>query len=361
MRERTFRKPSARELLQMQGIDIPNRIGGDFILQLIDSKILVPVVGSYEQAVETVENLEEGCFALFDRRFRVSREESDYGIKSLDDLVKIDSQRNLRIFSTAGIGVPNRLTREFAEECEILPYKLIEASMGSSRGLIRADARFDIEHPPIGFYWVGTDNHARGTTWTKAIAGAEMQVMKQAGDFSGGVLDSKPYGRNLRVRVNSRTEEGKEYEFTLLRLPMHGRDDPRQFSDWINIAHNSGDPDASYRGGAHERRVHPVCFWSASTIFSFYDAMVFVGQHPEWNQFRINPFPIPTDEKMIDFVDDLRLRSLLLDERDERPCLSVLGKKEIDRMIGARTILRKYDNCWHHMGKKDLSYLYQPR
>ena len=133
-----------------------------------------------------------------------------------------------------------------------------------------------------------------------------------------------------------------------------------QFSDWINILHNSSDPDTSYRGGEHEQRVHPICLWSASTIFSFYDAMLFVKKHKEWKQFRINPFPIPTNEVMIDYIDDLRLRSLILEDREGKLHLSILNKHEMDKQIGARTILRGYDNCWHHWGKKDVSYLYQP-
>ena len=40
--------------------------------------------------------------------------------------------------------------------------------------------------------------------------------------------------------------------------------------------------------------------------------------------------------------------------------LEVLNKTTMDGFIGARTSLRGYDNCWHHWGKKDLSYLYTP-
>lgn len=348
MREKTFRKPTVKKLFDMQNIKYPGKIDERFILKLIDSGVLVPTGNSYEGAVRTVEDLEEGCLALFSSGFRVHRQDADYGIKSLEDLVKIDSQLTLRKVSGM-LDVPKGLTKRFAEEHEIWPYTLIKASM----------EREDLENPPIGFYWVGTNNQVRAITWVRSAAGAEMQVMKQRGHFSGSVIDKIPYARNLRVRVSSRTEEGREYEFTLFRLPMHRRGEIEQFSDWINISHNSSDPDTSYRGGGHEQRVHPICLWSASTIFSFYDAMLFVKKHKEWKQFRINPFPIPTDEVMIDYIDDLRLRSLILDDRDGKLHLSVLNKHEMDKQIGARTILRGYDNCWHHWGRKDHSYLYQ--
>lgn len=350
MRERTFRKPTVREVLEMEGAECPHRINNKFISHLIATGVLVPVGDSYEQAVRVVEELEEGRFALFGNYFRVSRAESDYGIKSLDDLVKIDSQSTLKKVSGM-LDVPRGLTKRFAEQHGLLPHKLIGVSMGEAQ----------IEKPPTGFYWVGTNKQVRATTWMKAVAGAEMEVMKQQGDFYGKVIDKTPYGRNLRVQVSSRTEEGKIYEFTLFRLPMHKKGDIEMFSNWMNIAHNSSDPDTSYRGGEHERRVNPVCLWSAPTIFSFYEAMSFVEEHPDWRQFRINPFPIPRDKKMMDFIDKLRLRSLLLDNSEEKLRLYVLTKRTMDGVIGAKTILRRYDNCWRHWGKKDNSYLYQPQ
>ncbi len=350
MREKTFKKPTVQKVLEMGGVECSHRINNEFISHLIATGVLVPVGNSYEQAVRVVEELEEGRFALFGNYFRVSRVESDYGIKSLDDLVKIDSRSTLRKVSGV-LDVPNGLTKRFVEGHGLLPYRLIGESMGKAQ----------IEKPPIGFYWVGTNNQVRATTWMRAVPGAEMQVMKQQGDFHGEVLDKTPYGRNLRVRVSSRTEEGREYEFTLFRLPMHRKGDIEMFSGWMNISHNSNDPDTSYRGGEHERRVNPVCLWSASTIFSFYEAMRFVEEHPGWRQFKINPFPIPRNKKMIDFIDKLRLRSLLLDDSEEKIHLYVLTQRMMDGVIGARTILRSYDSCWRHWGKKDNSYLYQPQ
>ncbi len=349
MIEKTFAKPGTRKIFEMQNVRCPKRINERFISEQIDNGILIQITDSYEESVKAIENLPEHSLALFSERFRISREESDYGIKSLEDLIKIDSAPVLREISGESYA-PSRLTRKFAEQHRILPYALIRNAVGKA----------DIENPPTGFYWIGLDNHVRATTWIRAVVGAEMQIMRQQGDFFGEVKDTKPYGRNLRVEVKSKTEENKKYEFTLFRLPMHYKGDIRQFSDWINISHNSSDADASYRGGEHEKRKFPVYIWSATSIFAFYEAMVFVSKNPEWRQFKINPFPIPTNKEMMNFIDKLRLRSLILRQEGERKYLTPLNKTEIDKIIGARTIARSYDSCWHHWGKRDLGYLYNP-
>lgn len=353
MREKVFRKPSVRDVLKMQKIELPKKINGNFVLSLMNNGIIDYAGDSYEEAVGKIEALSSKpkTLLLFSSKFRVPKSDSDYGIKSLDDLIKIDSQKVLRDVSGEE-NVPSRLTREFAEKYKIWPSTLVA----------RASKYEDVEKPPVGFYWVGFDGHVSGTTWLRSTVGAEMEVMKRKGDFQGEILDKKPYGRNLRVKVNSRTEEEVIYEFSLFRLPMHWRGDLSQFSDWINLSHNSSDPDASYRGGEHEKRVYPVTIWSATSIFAFYEAMSFVEQHPGWKQFRINPFPIPKNEDMIDHIDNLRLRSLIFheDEKSGRVNIDVLNKYEIDKFIGAKTILRKYNNCWRHWGKEDVSYLYKP-
>ncbi len=351
MRERTFRKPTVRELFSMQGVEIPKKLSRDYIFQLMNSGVLDFAGHSYREAVGRVEGLKDDKrLILFPSKFRVEVGDSNQGIKSLDDLMKIDGQQVLRDFSGSE-NVPSALTKDFTERFEVWPYALLRA----------ATKYVDMENPPIGYYWVGGNGDARAVTWLRATAGAEMEVMKKKGDFHGEIMDKVPYARNLRVKVNSRTEKDVVYKFSLFRLPMHSKGDLRQYSDWRNLSHNSSDPDTSYRGGEHEKRVGPVNLWSATTIFAYYAAMNFVGQHPGWRQFRINPFCIPKDEKSIDFIDNLRLRSFILHERENGLyTLEVLNKTEIEKVVGARTGLRGYDSCWRHWGKKDIGYLYNP-
>mgnify|MGYP006285596191 CR=1 FL=1 len=335
----------------MQGVDLPNRIDNydAFLMGLLDRGRLKFTGHTYKGAVETVENLGEDELALFPSRFRVPVEKSNKGIKSLSDLVKIDSQSAMREISGRR-DVPNRLTRWFLEENKVWPYNLRKAALENC----------DVENPPMGVYWVGTDNRPRASTFIRETTGAEMEVMRKEEDFSGEVLDRVPYGNSLRVRVSSRTEKGKVYEYTLSNLPIHRQGDPSQFSDWINIEHNSNDPDSSYRGLEHEQRTHSPLVWSASTVFGFYEAMAFMKKHSKGKQFKINPFGIPYED-MINFIDDLRLRSLIMSLDDEgNRIFSVLNKSEMDKIIGSRTILSGYDQCWYHWGKKDKTYLYGP-
>jgi|SRR3989338_778750 len=353
MRERTFRRPSVREVLEMNKVKLPKRLSLSYIFGLLEEGVFDFAGHTYQEAVKKTEDLRGNSkLLLFPNSFRINIADSNLRIKSLEDLVKIDSQRVLRRMT--GIRrnrfIPASLTKEFAETYCVDPSRLLD----------KASEYIRVEKPPIGFYWVGGDSRIRAVTWLRAIAGAEMKVMSREGDFHGEVADTKPYGNNLRVRVNSRTEQGKTYEFSLFRLPMHDPLDRRQFSSWINISHNSSDPDTSYRGGEHNRRTHPVVLWSSTAIFAFYEAMSFVSDHPEWNQFRVNPFPIPKNEEAIDFIDNLRLRSLIIEHREDGTYnLETLNKTEIEKVIGARTGLRGYNSCWRHFGK-NTGYLYRP-
>mgnify|MGYP001563947639 FL=1 len=350
MRERTFRTPTFKEVLDINNIEHSGKINEKEILSLIDEGHLSIVGNSYKSAVESVENLEEGKIAFFPLGARIKKTRSDEGIKSLEKLVKVDSRKILR--EIGGENAPSRMTNDFLEDNKIWPYILLVNSMKNQK----------VEIPPWGFYWMGADGHFRGTTWTRTVAGAEMKIMKDRGDFDGKILDKTPYAKSLRVRVSSRDEEGKSYETHLFNLPMHFKGDPKQYSDWINIEHNSNDLDSCYRGGAHGQRKFPGVFWSASTIFAFYEAMDFVTKIEKSKKFKINPFPIPRREVDIKYIDDLRLRSLIVQKNpDGKLHFNVLNKTEIDSMIGARTVLRKYENCWTHWGKKDLSFLYTPK
>ncbi len=353
MKERTFRRPSVKEIFNLQGIESPRAITPEKLGEFLAQEKFILAGDSYAQAVETIENLDWSApgIIILPQKFMISRISSDFGIKSLEDLVKIDNVRVLRNISNLK-NPPGVLTKAFLRNYQIIPENLIKLAIEEC----------DVENPPIGFYWTRRDKHFSATTWLRSFTGAEMQAMKSKGDFSGKVLDKVPYGKNLRVRVNSRTEEGIAYEFTLSNLPMHKARDPERFAGWVDIEHNSNDPDVSYRGKEHQKKAFPFFFWSASTIFSFYDAMKYVGKHPHWNQFQINPFPIPVDEKMVDFTDTLRLKCLIVEKSSsEGYWVDVLNKTEIDKLIGARTVLRGYNNCWYHWGKKDLDFLYKPK
>lgn len=351
MRGRTFKRPSVRRVLNLAEVELPSRVmdWDQYALRLIDSGILVPVGDTYQEAVERREVLEPGQVALYTSTFRIPAADSNEGIKTLDRLMKIDSQPTLRAIAGSD-EVPARLTKQFLEKNKIRPYMLLSESTKHQ----------DVENPPWGGYWIGSDGHPRGFTWVRATAGIEMKKMHDDGAFRGRVKDKKAYGKNLRVRVGSRDESHNHYDVDLLNLPMFKSEDPSQYSGWINIEHKSTDPDASFRGGMHDKMEFPGIFWSASTIFAFYEALGFVKKSGNPRKFRINPFPIPRSERDMKFIDDLRLNSLIFAENDEGVLeLRVLNKTEIDAQIGARTVLRGYQNIWTHWGNKDFDFLYK--
>jgi hypothetical protein len=158
----------------------------------------------------------------------------------------------------------------------------------------------------------------------------------------------------------SRSEEGQNYSFTISNLPLFEKGDPRQYSTWINLQHNSSDPDSSYRGMEHGQRVFPGYFWSGPTIFAFHEAIGFSRKNSRGEKIRINPFPIPRNKSMINFIDKLRLQCLIFDDLNKNLGLEVLNKTEMDSLIGARTKIRGYENCWTHWGRKDFGFLYTP-
>jgi hypothetical protein len=356
MKEKTFRVPSVRELILKAGINLEGRVDAKFIQVAFNSGML-RLVDSYAQGVIEVEQIgankpESGkpLFAVFPETFRIDAEDSRYGIKSLSRLAKIDSVGVLR--EVAGQdNVPAGFTRQFLEKYGKWPRSYVR----------RAVEAMSIDEPPIGFYWVGFDGHVRVVTWLRSTTAAEMQVMKANGDFPPAkVLDTTFYGRNLRVRVKSRTELKQKYDYAWLRLPMHKRGDIGQFSDWVNLSCNSNDPDMVFGGELHEKRQQTINLFSAGAIYGFYEAMGFARLTSQPKQFRINPFPIPLDKQAIDFIDNLRLRTFILCGDLDQPSLRVLNKSEIEAFVGARTILRKYNNSWVHWGSRNLGYLYTP-
>ena len=346
MRERTFRRPSVREVLEINGIEPPSRVTKKYLKDLMGEGKIAYAGGTYEEAVKTIDSYLEGSkIVLFPSNFKITQAEADEQIKSLAGLVKIDSARVLREISGKE-KVPSMLTQKFALEHKVLPQELIRIAVQDQ----------DVENPPLGTYWIGTNGSARATTWLRAITGAEIEIMRQKGDLGGEILDPHPYGRNIRVEVESRTEDNKEYQMTLSRLSLYSAGDLRRFSKWINLMHNSSDPDASYRGMAHDKRENPIIFWSVPAIAGFYHSVHFLKGRSKDELVRVNPFSIP-HERMDSFTDFLRLQSLVIDSEG---VVGSFDKEEINKIIGAKTVLEPYEFNWFHSGTKSLDYLYTP-
>jgi hypothetical protein len=346
MRERTFIRPSVQEVLNLNGIETPKRVTKTYLKKLLAEGQIVFAGPDSAEAIKTVQDhSNKPKIILFPREFERREDYANKRIKSLDGLMKIDSWPVLRKLSgqlKGGI----HFGKEFARQHKIFPETLVEQALEFHNK----------KRAPLGFYWMGTDGAARATTWLRATTGAEMEVMRKAGDFSGEILDQKAYGSNLRAKVRSRTEEDRSYEFTLSRLPVTPSNSSSRFGSWINMAHNSNDPDSSYRGLEFDKRAKPTIFWSAPTIAGFYHSSTFLRSITRDKTITINPFPIPTPEMMA-FIDDLRIKSLII-TRDKE--VRSLNKTEMDEIIGGKTNLNPYTQNWFHRGRRNINYLYTP-
>lgn len=351
MRQKTFNAPTTSELLKMNGLVVSGKVNSDYILGMLNEGNFVFAGNSFFDAVVSVENNRNrnNSVVLFPSRFQVTGERYNRMAKSLEWLVKVDSQPILR--SIGGQNAPKELTMSFLEQYKIKPETLVRAAMQSE----------NIENPPIGFYWYGQDNTPRVATWLQSAEASEIMVMHSKKDFvAGKVIDKIPYGRNMRVEVSSRSKLNS-YQFSLLRMPIFkNQKDPKIYSYWVNMSHTSPDPLSNYMT-EHSQQVLPQCFWSTTAIVGVYLGMSHLNKFHNPLQFRINPFPIPVDSEEVDFMDGLRLRSLIIAKnKNGDKVLRPLNKTEMNRVLGARTIKRGYDSCWFNMGKKGLDYLYTP-
>lgn len=352
MRERTFRVPSARELLDRNSIPLPRNYSNGDILDLLNQGYFEWAGQTTPDAVINVESLKgkSKTMVLFPETFNLTKDEINKGIKSLDWLLKIDSQRVMRALSTNDTA-PTTLTREFLEFHLITPEKMMKV----------ASENIDPYNPPVGFYWIRSRGQANVITPYRCATAAEMKAMRAFGEFpNASLIDHKFYGSNTTLAVSSRTEQGVKHQIPLIRLPVQFT--PKQdHSSWVNIMHKSNDPDARYFGDEHERFKEPTIFWSTPAIYAFYESDRLLLESGEGKRLVTNPFPIPTEE-MVDFLDDLRLKCLIVKKSPENGkfSLDVLYKAQMDRLLMARTGMRQYQNCWFHSGKRDTSYLFKP-
>ncbi len=352
MRLPAFKKLVLKDVLAYNGLGHLSE-KPEVLLKALEHHQITLAPPDHLSAADVISELgkDEPRIVLLPERFAISKEESDRLIKSLEGLVKLDSKAVLRKCTRTGVA-PERLTRWYLQDNRIRPEMLIQQAM--------LEARADLNHPPAGGYWMNGNGELSAWTWTRAVIAAEMKVMHQQNAFQGNVLDKKFYGDNGRVKVASRSEADKAYEFSLFRMPLGRRGDLRPYSGWVNMKHNSPDPDTSYRGGQHNKFKAPVIFWSAPAIFGVFLAMEFAPHEESHRIFRANPFPIPT-LPMMEFIDNIRLKTLQLTWEEGKPRLQPTSMTEQDRLIGAKTISAPYHWNWVHHGKHNLSYLYQQK
>ncbi len=357
-----FNRPPTREILQYLGVkEIPRKINNSYLLRGLNSGDFNWVLGgrTYADVAKTYQRMVEGdgrTIVVLPSSFRFPKDEINKSLKSLEGLAKADSVHVLRQIERDETAiVPKRITQEFA---------LGHRKKFPRSYFRRAIENCDIENPPMGVYWARSDGHFSGFTFLDAVGGAEMERMRQEGVFDGEVIDSRPYAGSFRVMVGSGTEPGVKHKVNFSRLPIHRWGSDEQFYSWVDMEQTSTDENTFFVGEAHKRRRKTLTIWSRPVVFAFYTGADFIKQHPEFKvHYRMNPFCIPQDEEIMKIIDHLRFRSLIFhEEGGDRKSLTLhpLNKGEINRVVGAITIDKGYNNTWFHWGKRDLSYLFTP-
>ncbi len=337
-----FSQKDARQIIEQCGIQPPARVTKKYLRELAQEGKISYFYGGYDELVKSIEALPlSGQIILLNEKFVFGGKEASRRLKSLDDLVKIDSRQVLKSLAEPK-EAPERLTKEFLETFQILPQYLAEEAFDLKRDHTQ----------PRGIYWIDLNNTANVITWLNAVEGLHMKLLHDKGGFDLRVVDTKPYGSNIRVSVSSRQEENIEYQFLLNRLPLHYQDDISRFSSWISIQHTSNDLDATYIGGEHDKRKNPINYWSATAIAGFYEAISFINQEGSKKRIKINPFPIPKDRKMIEYIEKSKT-SILIAAPNKEGEVEVRGpnKGEVEKLIGARVERMGYSPCWKYGGE----------
>lgn len=351
MRIPAFKKLTLKEILEMNSLPPLSNFVPELILKGLDLGYFVMAPPNFQGASELIDGLEFGepRVVILPQKYEIGKEKSDLLIKSLAGLAKIDSRPVLRRIAPAT--AQDRLSKSFLEEFKVRPETLIQEAM--------LECMNSPENPPAGGYWLNSFGEMSAWTWTRNATAAEMKWLHHLNMHNGKVVDTKFYGTNARVEVASRSTAGQTYQFSVFRMPLGRRGDLQPYSGWLNMKHNSPDPDTSYRGGEHDKLKAPIIFWSSPAVFGVFVAMEFSPDEQSHRLFRANPFGIPT-KKMTDYIDKTRLKTLQLCWEEGKPTLRPTNMTEQDRLIGAKTMREHYKDNWIHHGKHDLSYLYQP-
>lgn len=319
------------------------------IVRALEGGILQMAPLTYQGAVDAIQRYGrvKQTLVVLPEPFAVSREEADRRIKSLGALAKMDSAAVISAFYQ-GTTPPERLSKRFLEERHIKPQDLITQAM--------QQARMTPDAPPAGIYWRNSFGEMSAFTWTRTIAAAERMVNDPQ---TASILDRTFYAHTARVKVTSRSAEGKAYEFPISGLPLGEAGDKQPFSGWLNIKHRSSDPDASYRGVEHSNYVTEVIFWSTPAIQGVFKAMEFASHQLQGKRFRANPFPLPRPE-LYHYAQCVKYKTLQLRWLEGKPFLCPLNMTEQDALIGHKTMNESYARNWFH-GKGDLQHLRESR
>jgi len=334
---------------------MPKRVDDNVIAALMTEGLMITGSTDISELVEQIDEADEKQIVWVPLEHRIPAEKSNKMIKSAnqDHYLYLDSSpvikeavelaRDFAAMTGKKFILPKsydikhrvEMTNELARSTGMYAYFLIKSALHQREG-----------EPPIGAYWVPSDNRARAFTWMRAFRGYEIYLDHQD---QGNVvtLDKEFYGRrNMRVKsVRSQTDKRKKYgPFDITNMPITTKANTEQYVYWRlmeGTCHAS--PDKGYRGCEHSKRRHNLVMWTKQEIGAFYVAAVRLRETQELSEgveIQVNPFPMSRSNYK-EFVRKLR---------EQAPVgRNGLNMTEMDRLIGARLMLSEnYDhNCAH--------------
>ncbi len=324
--------------------EMPKKITDDVISVLIDEGLAFTADTDPYKAAKNIREADNKIVVL-PLEHRITREKSNQIIKDVnpENYLYVDSipvikdalilskdfaklaGKEWSLPKDVDVDKVTRLTDKIAEMSGMYPYFQVKAAFGNRKG-----------NPPIGFYWVGNDGRPRVVTWMRSIRGHEHFADYRTGEFLLE-LDKKFYGKTMKFTAPSQSNPKKSYDFWIKYLPIFSSGDRKQHSYWRKLSTTDNNPDAGYRGKAHEKRETECIFFTVYAISGYDSAAVRLRKDHELGkdkEIQVNPFPQLTGKGKV-------LLKILREQ-------TIIGKRglnvtEMDYLIGADTVNNNYD------------------
>jgi len=176
----------------------------------------------------------------------------------------------------------------------------------------------------------------------RAIRGYEFFLDEKEGSATIE-LDGEFYGKNMAIKQAKAAKDKGTYRFQLSYLPIFRRGERTLYSYWRKLEGTDYEsPDKGYRGVAHDKTGSTPVFTTYHEIGAFFKCGIRLQRDHELGEgieIWVNPFPIEKPA-MAEYVRKLREQAFI--------GRNGLNMTEMERLIGARLMLQKYDANFFH-------------
>ena len=258
-------------------------------------------------------------------------------IESAADFHNSGSTRRVRQVQLIDSTAPKFIAR-ICEEEGLYPKLRIQGAAQSRKQQLEVGRYIS---PPLGFFFIGSDNILKAVTWKRAIGGLEDHVSHQTAECPIHIGD-KIYNGNAVATIGSSSRPKSKYIITYENLPIAHQNDTAQFSGVYAMRIVDSTLDAAYRGRMHGKSGNrEVQLWTRNGCHGFYDIAARLSETNECPGKRIYINPLP----MLRRDASLGCDGYAFDEKLKTQ--TVVGRRglnvtEMDQLIGARVTQEGY-------------------